>query len=128
MSGSARFQLVAHPALDPGEDIITRSTVGPFIDCGAWVPPSPRKRRLYLSVETVRQLAEAAGITESSANSEERDRQQRAIGALDFMRENLGGDLADVIRRLARLLDDAGVPTVDPNAHADAAGDGGAAG
>lgn len=128
MSASDRFQLVAHPAIEPGTDLITGSTVGPFVDCGAWVPPSPRKRRVYLSVETVRQLAEAAGVVNSNSGSEERDRQQRALGALDFMRENLGGDMADVIRRLARLLDDGGVAAVDPHAHEHAAGDGAAAG
>lgn len=110
MSGSDRFQLVAQPAIEPGEDIITRSTVGPFVDCGAWIQPSPRRRRVYLTVETIRQLAEAAGITPSSAISEERLRQERALGALDFLRENLGGDLADVARRLARLFDDADLP------------------
>lgn len=110
MTGSDRFQLVAQPSMQPGEDIITRSTVGPFVDCGAWIQPSPRRRRVYLTVETIRQLAEAAGVFPSSAITEERLRQERALGALDFMKENLGGDLAAVLGRLAQLLNDSDRP------------------
>lgn len=117
-----RFQLVKSPALDPGTDIITGTTVGPFVDCGAWIQPSPRRRRIYLSVETVRQLAEAAGITQAPID-EAAVARYRAEGALDFLRENLHGDLASVVRRLAAFLDDAGV-VVDPGSREGAGADG----
>lgn len=107
---SHRFQLVAQPAHDPGEDIITRSTVGPFVDCGAWIPPSPRRRRVYLTVETIRQLAEAAGIVEARGNSEAAIKRAYAEGGLDILKENIGGDLVRVLGRLAGVLADAELP------------------
>lgn len=103
---SSRFTLVDKPALEPAEDLITRSTVGPFVDCGAWVQPSPRKRRVYLSVDTIRELAEAAGIVEKSGASETAIAQARALGALDVIKEGLNGDLVRTIRRLGVVLAD----------------------
>lgn len=116
-----RFQLVAQPALQPAEDIITRSTVGPFIDTGAWIAPSPRRRRVYLSVDTIRSLAEAAGITQQPVD-EALIAKYRAEGALDFLKENLHGDLVSVVRRLGDLLDVADV-VGDPRADEGEAGD-----
>jgi hypothetical protein len=103
-----RFQLVAVPPIAPGTDIITGTTVGPFVDCGAWVPPSPHKRRIYLSVDTIKALALAAGISEPAVD-EATIAKYRAEGALDFLKENLHGDLVRAVRRLAAFLDDAGV-------------------
>ena len=115
MSAADRFQIVKSPAFAPGEDAITRSTVGPFIDTGTWIDPSPLRRRLYLSVDTVKALAEAAGIVQPVLDSGTVDR-LRAEGALEYMRENLDGTLAAALRRLAAYLDDAGVGAGDPAA------------
>jgi hypothetical protein len=101
---SSRYQLVAAPAFEPAEDIITRTTVGPFIDAGAWINPSPRRRRIYLSVSTVRELAEAAGIVAPSGASELQLAEARAEGALAVLKENLGGDLAHILRRIGDLV------------------------
>lgn len=108
MSASDRFQLVAQPAHDPARDIITGSTAGPFVDCGAWVQPSMRKQRIYLSVDTIRALAEAAGITQPVFDASA-EAKLRAEGALDFLKENLHGDLVRTLQRLAHFLDDADV-------------------
>jgi hypothetical protein len=103
MVGS-RYQLVDSPAYVPAEDIITRTTVGPFIDAGAWIPPSPRQRRVYLAVSTIQELAEAAGIVSTTGASEQQLAAARAEGALAVLKENLGGDLAAILRRLGDLV------------------------
>lgn len=112
MSASDRFQLVPQPAFSPAGDLITGSTVGPFVDCGAWVQPSPRKQRIYLSVETIRALAEAAGVIQPVIDDVAIAR-YRAEGALDFLKENLHGDLSRALVRVAALLDDADVADVE---------------
>lgn len=123
MSASDRFQLVAQPAHEPARDIVTGSTVGPFIDAGAWIQPAVRRQRVYLSVDTVKALAEAAGITQPVMD-EATIAKLRAEGALDFLKENLHGDLVRSLQRLAHFLDDADVAG-DPGAP-EGAGDAGA--
>lgn len=102
---SSRFELVNAPALAPAEDIVTRSTVGPFVDTGAWTIPGPRKQRIYLSVDTIRELAITAGIVQGNGASDQQVAHAYATGALDTIKENLGGDLARVLVRLAAHLD-----------------------
>lgn len=104
MVGS-RFELVAAPALQPAEDAITRSTVGPFVDTGAWTIPGPQKRRIYLSVDTIRELAITAGIVAPEGAGEAQIAHAYATGALDTIKEALGGDLVRVLVRLAGHLD-----------------------
>lgn len=120
-----RFQLVDQPASVPGEDLITRSTVGPFVDCGVWLQPSPNRRRVYLTVDTIRALAEAAGIVQPAITQADITR-YRAEGALDYMKENLDGDLARALSRLAAFLDDAELPAGEgePEDAGDAGGEG----
>lgn len=116
---SSRYQLVAAPAYEPGEDVITRSTIGPFVDAGAWIQPSPRRKRIYLSVDTIRELAEVAGISRPESLSELQLAAARAEGALAVLKENLGGDLVHTLVRLGHLLSGAGGVDGDDNAEDD---------
>lgn len=112
---SSRFELVAAPAMAPAEDIITRTTVGPFVDTGAFTVPGPQRRRIYLSVETIRELAETAGIISAPGATEQQLAHAYAMGALDMTKERLGDDLVRILVRLAAHLDrsDAGDGVAD---------------
>lgn len=59
-----RWALVDAPPLQPGVDFITKSPNGPFIDTGLNVSFEMRGR-VYLSVDTIREMAEVAGLLES---------------------------------------------------------------
>lgn len=109
------FQLVTHPEKNPAVDFITRSSVGPFVDTGVDVLLRPQpgmqiiQERVYLSVATIGHLAQLAGITGESHTTPDRERQLRAQGKLEGLREGLDERLADVGATLRRWLDDAGV-------------------
>lgn len=114
--GRGDFTLVTHPEKAPAADFITRSTVGPFVDTGVDVllrsqPGMPVvTERVYLSVATITQLAQLAGVGGTSEeNSAARDAQLIAQGKLDGLKEGIGDDLANVARTLDRWLDAAGV-------------------
>lgn len=108
------FELVTHPQLAPAADFITRSTVGPFVDTGVDVilrtqPGMPVQReRVYLAVGTIAHLAQVSGVGGHEGITKEREAQLIAIGKLEGMKENLGGNLADVAHTLRRVLDAVG--------------------
>lgn len=66
---ASRFSVVTHPARQPANDIVTGTTVGPFIDTGRELRFQD-KGRVYLAVSTVKEMAEVAEL--SSGISEER--------------------------------------------------------
>lgn len=115
------FKLVKSPDRQPAVDFITRSAEGPFVDTGVDIrlrsqPGMPVVvERLYLSVSTVRFLAEVAGL---SFGESEQDREDVASyearliaqGKLDGLKEGIGDDLANVARTLREWLDAACVP------------------
>lgn len=109
------FQLVTHPDKNPAVDFITRSSVGPFVDTGVDVILRPQagmqtfQERVYLSVSTITQLAQLAGISGGASISSEREQQLIAQGKLEGLKEELGERLGDVADTLTRWLDDAGV-------------------
>lgn len=109
------FKVVTHPELAPACDFITRSTVGPFVDTGVDILMRPRpgmevqKERVYLAFPTIAQLASLAGGADAVIASD-REAQLVARGKLEGLKEGLGDDLGDVVHRLNRWLDDAGVP------------------
>jgi len=113
------MQLVTHPQLAPAVDFITRSGVGPFVDTGVDIlmrsqPGMPvSKERLYLSVATIKQLAELAGVSGDSGFTKEREQQLIAQGKLEGLREGLDGQLDDLGTTLRRWLNDAGVGVPD---------------
>jgi len=59
------------PVLQPAVDFITKSPNGPFIDTGMDVTFEQRGR-IYLSVETIKEMAEVAGLLESK-NAQEKN-------------------------------------------------------
>lgn len=65
-----RWSMTDAPAMLPGVDFITRSPVGPFIDTGINTTVET-KGHVYLSVETIREMAEIAGLLEKK-NAQER--------------------------------------------------------
>lgn len=110
------FKLVTHPDRNPAVDFITRSSQGPFVDTGVDVQFRPQPglpiitERVYISVFTLRQLAQLAGIDGGGdAFTDQREAELIALGKLEGMREELGGKLGDVADTLKRWLDDAGI-------------------
>lgn len=72
-----RWALTDAPTLQPAVDFITKSPNGPFIDTGFDVRFEQRGR-VYLSVETIREMAEVAGLLETK-NAEEENLHEIAI-------------------------------------------------
>lgn len=64
-----RWALVDAPVLMPGVDFVTKSPNGPFIDTGISVSVENRGR-VYLSVETIKEMAEIAGLLETKTAQE----------------------------------------------------------
>lgn len=59
-----RWQMTNAPTLLPAVDMFTRSANGPFLDTGLNLTVES-KGRVYISVETLREMAEIAGILET---------------------------------------------------------------
>jgi hypothetical protein len=66
-----RWKLTDAPILQPAVDFITKTPNGPFIDTGFDVPFELRGR-VYLSVETIKEMATVAGLLESK-NAQEKN-------------------------------------------------------
>lgn len=114
------MKLVTHPDKSPAVDFITRSSEGPFVDTGVEVllrsqPGNPViTERVYLSVSTIRQLAQLAGIGAGASDKEIEDAASyegriAAQAKLDGLNERLGDDLVRVADTLRGWLDAAGV-------------------
>ena len=99
---ASRYQLIASTPLPPGVDWITRSDKGPFVDTGVDIQFAAFGR-LYLSVSTVRELAEAAGVIGEgpSAGEQAREAQEYFRGYSDAVKENEIGHLDRIVERLA---------------------------
>lgn len=66
------YTKVAAPALAPGDDYITRSLKGPFIDTGLQIKPGQaRHGRVYLSIDTIREMAQILGLFDGLVPVEE---------------------------------------------------------
>ena len=65
-----RWSITDAPTLQPAVDFITKTPNGPFIDTGMNVTFEQRGR-VYLSVETIKEMAEVAGLLESK-NAQEK--------------------------------------------------------
>ncbi len=64
-----RWTLTDAPTLQPAVDFITKTPNGPFIDTGMNVTFEQRGR-VYLSVDTIREMAQVAGLLESHSAQE----------------------------------------------------------
>jgi hypothetical protein len=109
----SNFQLTNAPTLQPAVDYLTRSSVGPFIDTGRDAPMASGrgKDRIYVSVDTVRHMADLAGILDKPSNTALDEAYRR--GVVDGIRAELGVDLArvvDVLDRWLPLIRDVDVP------------------
>lgn len=63
MKQHSPYTKVEVPAFAPGDDYITRSVKGPFVDTGLQIKPGQaRHGRVYLSKDTVREMAEVLGL------------------------------------------------------------------
>lgn len=104
---AGRFHRTAAPALPPGTDFLTGTSIGPFIDTGRTVQ-FRETGRVYLAFDTIRELADAIGLFDDRVSKETADRLAADYdtayreGYADALKENLGGHALDL---LAELLD-----------------------
>jgi len=99
-----RWALVDAPTLQPAVDFITKTPNGPFIDTGFNVTFENRGR-IYLSVETIKEMAEVAGLLENK-NAQELSLHELEIENRGYERglrdsEELVGKLTSVISRMS---------------------------
>jgi hypothetical protein len=100
-------RIVASPELTPACDFLTRSVTGPFIDTGVDVDDHLGRfvGRVYLSFDTVRWLHSLLPESRVSGERQEQDIEAAfSRGALEAVKENLGGDIVRVADALSRLL------------------------
>jgi hypothetical protein len=104
------FVLTAAPDKLPAVDFLTQSANGPFVDTGYDYRDRAGRvlGRVYLSVDTIRHLADVAGVL--TPTSDEAIRAAYNKGVLDGVKEDLGGDLARIADVLQRSLEPASVP------------------
>lgn len=100
---NARFKLVESPVLSPGEDFITRTIRGPFIDTNTDLGFG-QKGRVYLSVETLREMADVAGLLDTAASTEVREKEAYAQGYADAMKEKLDVRFLDAFDELVDVF------------------------
>lgn len=98
-----RWALTDAPTLQPAVDFITKTPNGPFIDTGFNVTFENRGR-IYLSVETIKEMAEVAGLLDNK-NAQELSLHELEIENRGYERglrdsEELVGKLTSVISRM----------------------------
>src|SRR5512137_2768004 len=99
-----RWVLVDAPTLQPAVDFITKTPNGPFIDTGMNVTFEQRGR-IYLSVETIKEMAEVAGLLDNK-NAQELSLHELEIENRGYERglkdsEELVGKLTSIISRMS---------------------------
>lgn len=96
-----RFQVVEEPVFAPGADYITKTPNGPFIDTGLFVGIGSGRERIYLSKDTIFEMADTLGLFDDVlAHAETRYQ----AGYNDAVKENLGGDIRDIADRLGAVV------------------------
>lgn len=101
---SGRFIVMDAPEQHPGVDFFTRSPNGPFADMGQTLHilrknDSKTIERVYVSLDTVRELADAFGLFDGLVpEASETDDYLR--GYADAIKENIGADVLDAADRL----------------------------
>lgn len=99
-----RWVLTDAPVHQPAEDFITKTPNGPFIDTGFDVP-FEKRGRMYLSVETIKEMAQVAGLLENK-NAQEKALYDLEIENRGYERglrdsEELVGKLTSIISRMS---------------------------
>jgi hypothetical protein len=93
MKQHSPYTRVEAPQFAPGDDYITRSLKGPFVDTGLQIKPGQaRHGRVYLSIDTVREMAEILGLFDKEDTHEEEyecaqciERQAKILEAIDVL-------------------------------------------
>jgi hypothetical protein len=111
-----RWSITDAPVLQPAVDFITKSPNGPFIDTGMDVTFEQRGR-LYLSVETIKEMAEVAGLL-NNKNAQELSLHELEIANEAYARglrdnEELVGKLSSIISRMSPAFSDAIATSVE---------------
>ncbi len=99
----SRYKVVDVPVLAPGKCWVSKTTEGPFIDTGIDIGRMNIERgRLYLSVETIREMARTAGVLGEgpSVNAQLYAQEQFDKGYAEALKENYG----DLIRNLSERV------------------------
>lgn len=102
------MNVVQEATMYPHKDAITGSHKGPFIDTGIQTVPEFGEfqgRRIYLSMDTVREMANDLGITGDPAAVSDAHTEGYVEGKLDAAKEELGGNLARVVGDLGVVVD-----------------------
>lgn len=99
-----RWSITDAPTLQPAVDFITKTPNGPFIDTGMNVTFEQRGR-MYLSVETIKEMAEVAGLLDNK-NAQEKNLHDLEIENRGYERglrdsEELVGKLTSIISRMS---------------------------
>lgn len=117
----SRFALIDTPLLHPGTDLLSGNPTGPVVDTGFDIPNSPfnaPERRIYLNVDTIRELAQVAGIYDKNSVGEVMDSSEAYNrGYADAVKEHVGEQLVELVDRLgyvAALLDGRDLPDLAP--------------
>lgn len=92
--------------MTPAFDYVTGNAVGPFIDTGKDIIGAGGRvlGRLYLSKDTVEEMARELGLLGRAATQGAHD-DAYFRGKLDGLKEEIGGDLYSVAMHLGRWLD-----------------------
>lgn len=111
-----RWAVVDAPTLQPAVDFITKSPNGPFIDTGLNVTFEMRGR-VYLSLETIKEMAEIAGLLDNK-NAQELSLHELEIANEAYARglkdsEELVGKLSSIINRMSPAFSDAVATSVE---------------
>lgn len=105
-----RWAMTDAPTLLPAVDFVTRSPNGPFLDTGINLTVESRGR-VYLSVETIKEMAEIAGLLETK-NAQQKSLHDKAIYDQGYEAGLKEG--ADLVSRLdsirTHLASDGGCP------------------
>lgn len=103
---ASRFTVTDAPTHTPGVDYVTGSGVGPFIDTGRDIRDQAGRNlgRLYLSKDSVREMAQELGLLGSPEGSVALETAYNK-GKLDALKEELGGELYSVAGTLRRWLE-----------------------
>lgn len=113
MDDHSRYSVVSAAPMMPGTDWVTKSPNGPFIDTGVDIKFNERGR-LYLSVETIREMAEIAGLFDvEPVNQDAALAEQYELGRSAGIKEDLNGRVSDLVDQLvscATVLRDTAIP------------------
>lgn len=102
------MNVVQEATMYPHKDAITGSHKGPFIDTGIQTVPEYGEyqgRRIYLSLDTVREMANDLGIVGDPEAVKDAHTRGYVEGKLDAVSEDLGGNLARVAGDLGVVVD-----------------------